>query len=384
MQWLTQENLADYLRCSGRIGPGEAVEVRELAGGVSNVVLYVRRLHADSAAEAETDADTAGDFVVKQAREQLRVAQPWFCRLERIWREVDVMRWCQQLLQTEGPPAANGTEPAKTNQPCGPAEPPGALAATTPRILWEDREQYCFAMTAAPANHTTWKTRLLAGQFQPEITAACGKLLGILHGGSWRGTAAAKAFGDRSLFDDLRLDPYYRTIAKRYPAYSGPLGRLIDSIEANLLALVHADFSPKNLLVYPAGLMMVDFETGHFGDPAFDLGFFLSHLVLKAHHHASHDAQAAAACQGLIAAFWEHYLGQLAAQVSAEERKELLARGIQHLAACAWARLDGKSPVDYLHDEDRRGAVRAACQQILAGGVTDWDDAAAILLPVSR
>ncbi len=51
---------------------------------------------------------------------------------------------------------------------------------------------------------------------------------------------------------------------------------------------MHADFSPKNLLVYDGGrgLMMVDFETGHYGDPAFDLGFFLSHLVLKAFYHA--------------------------------------------------------------------------------------------------
>lgn len=380
MQLLTQENLAEYLRTSGRIGSEEAVEVRELAGGVSNVVLYVRRLNAADTPGTATAVE--GDFVVKQAREQLRVAQPWFCRLERIWREVDVMRWCQRLLQTaNGPATAPGTEPTGANEPGSTAEPVDSLTATTPKILWEDREQYCFAMTAAPANHTTWKARLLAGQFEPEIAAACGKLLGTLHGASWRWTVAAKALGDRSLFDDLRLDPYYRTVAQRYPEFAPPLQELIDSVGENAVALTHADFSPKNLLVYPAGLMMVDFETGHFGDPAFDLGFFLSHLVLKTHFHAAHDMQAAAECQRLIATFWHHYRTQMAAKVSPGEYDHLIARGIRHLAGCAWARLDGKSPVDYLDDAPCRDTVRFACQRILSSDMTNWDEAAAILLP---
>ena len=365
MHPLTADNLAEYLRRSGRIAPDEAVEVRELTGGVSNVVLYVRRV------------DTAeGDFVVKQARQQLRVAQPWFSPLERIWREMDVMRWCHRLLED-----GQTTDASATGEATASADLPALPAASTPEIRWEDREQYCFAMSAAPPNHTTWKARLLAGQFAPAIAAACGTLLGTLHGRSWGlGTIAAE-LGDTSLFDDLRLDPYYRTVARQYPQFAEPLQRLVDSVAAHPLALTHADFSPKNLLVYPAGLMMVDFETGHYGDPAFDLGFFLSHLVLKTHYHAARDAQAAAACQALIATFWQHYMPQLPGHIADEEKTAMVGRGVLHLAGCAWARLDGKSPVDYLDAAPCRDTIRSACQTILAEDVTRWDDAAALLLP---
>jgi len=365
--WLTEDNLADYLRRSGRIAADEAVEVRELTGGVSNVVLYVRRLDMPG-----------GDFVVKQAREQLRVAQPWFSPLERIWREVDVMRWCRQLLEADA--ATDGRAPPAAGHA---SDFPALPEAITPEILWEDRERYCFAMSAAPPSHTTWKAQLLAGEFDPAIASACGTLLGTLHGRSWRNNAIAEALGDRRLFDDLRLDPYYRTVARQYPEFAAPLQQLVDSVADHRLALTHADFSPKNLLVYPGGLMMIDFETGHYGDPAFDLGFFLTHLVLKTHFHAARDPQAAIACRRHIDTFREHYLPQLPEQVSADEKHALVGRGIQHLAGCTWARLDGKSPVDYLGDVPGRDAIRHACQTILADGITQWDDAAALLLPLA-
>ncbi len=96
-------------------------------------------------------------------------------------------------------------------------------------------------------------------------------------------TRFAEQIGDRTLFDELRVDPYYRTLAaRRDPMPRRRSTRLIASLAAHPRSLVHADFSPKNLLVSAGGLMLVDFETGHYGDPAFDLGFFLSHLVLKA------------------------------------------------------------------------------------------------------
>ena len=156
----------------------------------------------------------------------------------------------------------------------------------TPRVLFVDRENYLFAMTASPGTPTVWKTQLLAGVFDETIAAACAHLLATLHGKSWQDPELSRLLADRSLFDELRIDPYYRTLAAVHSPLRPELEQLIASTAAHRLALVHADFSPKNLLVGPAGLMMVDFETGHFGDPAFDLGFFQSHLILKAFYHA--------------------------------------------------------------------------------------------------
>ena len=68
-------------------------------------------------------------------------------------------------------------------------------------------------MTAAPQPNTVWKQDLLAGHTDPRISAACGCLLGTLHAGGWRDQALAARLGDRTLFDQLRVDPYYRTLS---------------------------------------------------------------------------------------------------------------------------------------------------------------------------
>lgn len=76
MECIDQHNAERYLRDTQRIGPDEHISVRELSGGVSNLVLLVER------------SDGTPLFVLKQGREQLRVADPWFCSVKRILREV--------------------------------------------------------------------------------------------------------------------------------------------------------------------------------------------------------------------------------------------------------------------------------------------------------
>ena len=152
-------------------------------------------------------------------------------------------------------------------------------------MLFEDRENYAFAMTAAPLGHRSWKEQLLAGQFDETIAAACGQMLGRLHAGTWRDEDVAKQFGDREYFFALRVEPYYRRVAEVHADLTAAMDELICSLDENCCCLVHGDFSPKNLLVWrgpQSDVMLIDCEVGHFGDPAFDLGFMLSHLTLKA------------------------------------------------------------------------------------------------------
>ena len=192
--------------------------------------------------------------------------------------------------------------------------------------------------------------------------------MGTLHAASWLDRAIAEQIGDRTLFDELRVDPYYRTLAAARPEMQGHLQALIDSLAQNPRSLVHADFSPKNLLLFSGGLMMVDFETGHYGDPAFDLGFFLSHLVLKACHKIPRHA----AYLNLSEVFWKTYCDVVGPKIGPHELSALWARGVRHFAACAWARLDGKSPVDYLADPGRRDLMRAMCRDILDSKLPRW------------
>jgi 5-methylthioribose kinase len=353
MRLVDVDSAADYLRDIGRLDSDETVRVTELTGGVSNIVLLIER-----------DAEGASSFVVKQARGQLRVAEPWFCSVERIWREVEVLRVCQQVLLDDGQETTATSDVVTADQGT-------AIPATTPRLLFADNQNYLFAMSAAPP-HQVWKQRLLAGQVEPAIARACGGLLGQLHAGTWANHDIARDLGDRTFFDDLRIEPYYRRAALAHPALQPPLDRLIDSVEDHCLALVHGDFSPKNLLVYGSQLMLVDFEVGHFGDPAFDLGFFLSHLVLKSLRAESERPNAGRMLLDLTVEFWAAYRSRMLRRLDAGQYRQLVDRSIQHFAGCMIARVDGKSPVDYLLPETQ-DVVRRIATELFTTNIASWE-----------
>jgi 5-methylthioribose kinase len=345
MHLITADNAESYLRAAGVIPAQVPVEIRSLPGGVSNEVLYV------AFPTGEHD-----DLVVKQGRAQLRTQAAWFCTPRRIVREVATLRICQRVLQHWE--AAQGTHAV-----------PLRLRATTPRVLHVDEENCCFAMTAAPGGHATWKQQLLQGSADVSIAEQCGLLLGVLHSGTWHDPHVADELGDRQWFEQLRLDPYYRTVAAAFPEAAGALQELIDSMACHAACLVHADFSPKNLLVHSGGLLMVDFETGHYGDPAFDLGFFLSHLLLKACYHAPRHA----AFLRLGERFLAVYAQVMCRMVDPETWYGLQRRGLAHLAACGWARLDGISRVEYLTCPTRRSIMRRLCRSLLHERPDAWE-----------
>ena len=364
MRSIDEQSAEAYLRETGRIEPGETVRIGELSGGVSNMVLLVDRPQRPGA-----------EFVLKQVRGQLRTRQPWFAGVERVWREAEVLAICARLLPSAAQqPRSLRYPPLPPGEGRGEGECAGAPVAHTPQILFEDRDNYLFAMTAAPRPNTVWKQELLAGRADPRIAAACGRLLGTLHAASWLDPVIAEQIGDCRLFDQLRVDPYYRTLGEARPEMRGLLHELIDSLTQNPRSLVHADFSPKNLLLFSGGLMMVDFETGHYGDPAFDLGFFLSHLVLKACHKIPRHA----AYLDLSEVFWKTYSDVLEPKIGPQELAGLWARGVRHFAACAWARLDGKSPVDYLTDQHHRELVRGLCREIFSSRPQTWPEVIAL------
>lgn len=347
MQLIDAHNAEAYLRAAGRIAGDEEVTVRTLAGGVSNAVLLV------------ATADGEPRFVLKQAREQLRVADPWFCSMERIWREVEVLDLCHRVLTLRVPGESH----------CGESE------VRVPELLFCERDDYLFAMTAAPA-HQVWKTILLAGNCSEEVAAASGRLLGRLHARTWRDSEVARKLADTSFFEELRIDPYYRHVARAQPDLAPAFDRLIQSLAEHPRCLVHGDFSPKNLLVYDRGVMLVDFEVGHFGDPAFDLGFFLSHLVLKAFYGGPRWWDYVR----LTYSFWSAYEVLVRPKAGDDEYQSLVKRGIGNFLGCFLARVDGKSKVDYLAPSTSH-IVRGCGRQLLMQPPRTWPELVAALLP---
>jgi len=331
MREVTPETAVDYLRARGRVPRTGEVRVRALGWGVSNVVMRV-------------DVDGSPPFVLKQARERLRTEALWVSRLDRIWTERAALELLGQVLPRE----------------------PGAGAV--PLVLFSEPDDYLFAMTCAPDDAAVWKEPLLAGQVDPEVALNAGTLLGSIHLGTLDHPALREGpLAETVVFDQLRIDPFYRTIARVHPDLAPELDHWIASLQAPVVrTFVHADFSPKNILVHGAGsLTLVDFETAHAGDPAYDLGFVLSHLLLKAVRVAPSPAPYLA----LVQIFRDAYLARVGPAFDAG----LEARACGHAAACALARVDGTSPVDYL-DAPRQAAVRRFARAALRERPSGWDE----------
>jgi 5-methylthioribose kinase len=298
--------LRDYLRASGRIRPDETIHATPLAGGVSNRAVIVRR-------------ESGEEWVVKQALAKLRVKVDWFGDPERIHREALALRTLARLA------------------------PSGAV----PRFVWEDREMHLLAMSAVPRPHENWKEMLLRGGAGLPHVPEFGRLLATIH------TRAADQrhwveppFRDTSFFESLRLEPYYRYTATRLPEAAEFLTRLADESLRVRATLVHGDFSPKNVLVHQGRLVLLDFEVAHFGDPAFDVGFALTHLLSKANHLLRARERFIASA----ADFWRIYRTGLGAACG---DAELETRAVQHTLACLLARVDGRSTLEYLSEEER-------------------------------
>ncbi len=307
---LSAANAAEYVVSRGLPPP---LRVRELGGGVSNTVLLVEGCHAR--------------FVLKQALGKLRVEQDWFSERTRIFREASALRRLANDL------------------------PPGSV----PDVLFEDRENCLFAMLAAPEGAPNWKSQLLEGAIREEIAGTVGRLLGLMFRASWMDSGCEREFGDQTVFDQLRLDPYYRSTAARHPDLKRYFDRLLERTAARRYSLVHGDWSPKNFLIFGDQVTAIDFEVIHYGDPAFDAGFLLNHLLLKSFYRPQWRERYAR----LAAVFWS----ALRETMPAADWFE--AAALEHLGCLLLARIDGKSPAEYIQDPGLKGRIRAFARELI-------------------
>ncbi len=298
----------------GRLDVTQAASARLLAGGVSNTVVLVE------------DGDQR--IVLKQALPRLRVRDEWLADRSRVLREWQVINALGAVL------------------------PRGRL----PELLFCDEANFLYAMRAAAADSADWKAMLLAGQCDRATARRAGAVLGLMARATWGEPAFARCFSDRTAFNQLRTDPYYGTIAERHPDLAHRLEQWTAESALRNVAMVHGDWSPKNLLVSGAGIVCIDFECAHFGDPSYDAGFLLNHLILKAFHRPA----IAGSYLGLArtAFCWTLAILPPPALTWFE------AASVRHLAFLMLARVDGKSPVEYL-DEGQRAAVRRLSRSLI-------------------
>lgn len=308
--------ITDFVTRSGLAPRGAVVGFERLPGGVSSDIWLA---HAAGRA-----------FCVKRALPQLRVAAEWRAPIERNTKEAAWIRAVADFM-------------------------PQAV----PALLAEDAEAGMFAMDYLPPQlFEGWKGQLQHGHVIPAVAAEIGRRLASIHHKFAGSGAAAEEFATDEIFHAIRLEPYLLATARAHPDRAAALEKLAETTAQNKITVVHGDVSPKNILVGPDGPVFIDAECAWFGDPAFDLAFCLNHLLLKC-------LWVTAAAGSLMTAFdslAETYLGG----VDWEPREAIDRRTAHLLPGLFLARIDGKSPVEYLTEERDKDTVRRVARSLLA------------------
>jgi 5-methylthioribose kinase len=306
MKLLSSQDVHQYLFDRGLVNETPVVE--PLSGGVSCSVFRI----------------IAGNklWVIKQALEKLTVKEDWFSDVARIHREHEVM------------------------ESISPFMPEGSV----PKVIFTDYKNHVYIMTSASLDAHTWKEALMGGNFSESHAEQAGFLLSKFHYGSVQLPEATRSqFNDQHYFHQLRIEPFHRHVISKHPELRDAIENLITELTAIKRCLVHGDFSPKNMLIEKSKIVLIDFEVAHWGNPIFDLAYCIGHLMLKGWHlNKPKDAVR------LIQTFLRAY----------ETRPENL---MPHLGLMLLARIDGKSPVNYITNEFMKNKIRTVASKWIVG-----------------
>lgn len=313
---------ARLLQNLGLIAPGASVRLTSLTGGVSSEIAR---------------ADFADRSVcIKFALAQLKVDAVWRAPVRRNLAEYRWLKFASRIAPRN-----------------------------VPALYGYDAGLGGFAMELVSGDDVVnWKLLLLRSAPTAMHIGAMARLIGRVHGCSADGKIASAdlaGFDNAEDFFALRLDPYLLETARRHPDLADAIEPMAAHLAEARIALVHGDVSPKNILLRGDEPVILDAECATMGDPAFDVAFFLNHLFLKAVHDPARASSFAEAAR--------LFLAEYLAMVSWEEAAALERRVAHLLPMLMLARVDGKSPVEYL-DPPAQDQVR----RIARGHIRNPDD----------
>lgn len=301
----------------GLLDADELPSMKPLPGGVSSDILLVERRDG-------------GRICVKRALARLKVAADWRAPVERNHAEAEWLRAVAAIL-------------------------PGAV----PQLLGEDRALGLFATPyLPPETYPVWKNLLRNGEASLKTAGQVGIALASIHAATAGDSAIAACFANDATFHAIRLEPYLIATGRAHADLADALGRLAARTAATRLALVHGDVSPKNILVGPEGPVFIDAECAWYGDPAFDAAFCLNHLLLKCLWRPGSAGEYLMVFEELAHTYLRH--------ADWEDATALEGRIATLLPALMLARVDGKSPVEYLTEKSQKDAVRGFARRWIA------------------
>lgn len=319
-------NLADpdvleaYLVEKGIVREGEQFNTRYCGGGVSCTVCLV------------TAADR--QLIVKQGLQKLKVKETWLCDPNRM----DIEQESNRIYHEISPDCA-------------------------PEVYGYDSDNYIYWREAVPDSWRMWKADLLEGTLDFAAADKVIKTMAAVHGICAEREDVRERFKDKDIFYQLRVSPYIEFILGKYPKLEPFAKPIIDELMLKSITLVHGDFSPKNIMTDGKNVSILDFEVAHYGHPAFDLAFFSNHFILK----SVKNKKWAAAYLNMLRCMLDEYFGSVK-YMDAGELENVFVRLLSLLMI---ARVDGKSPAEYITADSDKQLVRDCAWAIIENGIVD-------------
>lgn len=297
------------------VSANEVARFEPLTGGVASEVWLL---------------EAAGkQFCVKRALAKLKVAQDWQVSVNRSQYEV---RWFQTVAQFSP-----------------------FMASVVPRVLASDAQAHAFVMEYfAPKDFPIWKQLLANGHIDLQQAEKLAQALGDIHRSSARLPELAEKFDNHTVFYQIRIEPYFLATAKQHPEHAHVIETLAATLANTKIALVHGDISPKNILMGKDSPIILDAECAVYGDPAFDIAFLLNHLLLKSFMVWELENGKTK----LLKTCFEKTLVAYLEKVDWEDKIIFEKRVMNYVAVFLLARIDGKSPVEYIQNENDKNFVR--------------------------
>lgn len=296
---LDESTVIPYLVSRQIISAEDVPVIEVLTGGISNVVFGVKT--------------SQSDLVLKQALPELIVPTTWRADQRRTLVEGRAIEVLQSLTPEN-----------------------------VPKLIDVDPEHLVLVLERISRGTHVWKDDLLQTHIYKRVAQNLGRVLGTWHRITALDQLVLDELVEDRLFEQLRITPFYREIARRHPEISDRVAKLISELEFSRLSLVHGDFSPKNILVDSyCDVTVLDYEVAHTGNPVFDVAFLLAHLFCKSRHFSASRQRT------LLKSVTLTFLSSHEESFSSSADPSLG----WHVAAIALARVDGVSRVHYLNSE---------------------------------
>jgi len=295
---------------------------KPLEGGVSSNIYLI------------TDGNEK--FVVKQAREKLQVKDVWHADTARNQTEQDFISYLKTFSEKN-----------------------------VADILYSNQRNGFFVMEFLGKPYENWKSQLMRGDFNKIIAVKASELLAHIHTYSYKDKEAEEKFNSLKNFINLRIEPYLITTGDRHPILKDIFYNEAKRLKHCREALIHGDYSPKNIMAGSGNIVLLDHEAAWFGDPSFDVAFFLNHLYLKMLHHQKNFE----ALPELTLIAWNRY----SKMMGVDKMESIEPRTCKLLLILMLARIDGKSPVEYLN-ESKKNFVRKFVYEMLPEKVYNMAD----------